>query len=292
MIVLYQGYLLLRRPMREAEMENRAGATALAPEKPRFDPASPAHRAFEVAARAAGMEPASPWIGGYAEYEWTHLRPLLQAYGFVPAARDVLEFGCNAGGSSVVLTALGARLTGVDVDAGAVRVAAANLERHGLGGSAQILHLPDTRHMPFAAGSFDFILANSVLEYVDPDHLDAVMVELHRLLRAGGAMLICGTASRLAPREIHSRRWLVNYLPRWADKWTGRPLQRGLSPRLLARTIRGRFVDATGRYWLEGRRAIHGAPSVSMRILDALVRPTGRSPGWVAPHIEMLLRKP
>ncbi len=167
-------------------MENGAGSTALAPEKPRFDPASPAHRAFEAAARAAGMEPASPWIGGYADYEWTHLRPLLQAYQLAPAAKDVLEFGCNAGGSSVVLAALRARLTGVDVDAGAVRVAAANLERHGLGGSAHILHVLDTRHMPFAAGSFDFILANSVLEYVAPDQLDAVMAELHRLLRRWG----------------------------------------------------------------------------------------------------------
>lgn len=237
------------------------------------------------------MDPSNRWVGGYADYEWDHLRLLLASHGVSVGGKDVLEFGCNVGASSVVLAALGARLTAVDIDAGHVAIARANLARHGVEGDADIIHVDDTRHMPLEAASFDFILANSVLEYVDPSHIDGVMKEMHRLLRKGGRMLICGTASRIAVREIHSGRWLVNYLPRIFDRFRGAPLQRGLSPFLLAASVRGRFSDVTGSGWLEGRRAIHGKASLPMRAVARFAGLFGCSPGWFTPHIEVLLQK-
>lgn len=233
------------------------------PERLEIDRGSEAHLDFERLARAAGMNPADRWVGGYADYEWMHLRLLLASYGVAVKGKDVLEFGCNVGASSVVLAALGGRLVAVDISAGNVSITQANLARHGVGARARTVHVDDTRHMPFPAGAFDFILANSVLEYVDPDHVDGVVAELHRLLRNGGRLLICGTASRIAVREIHSRRWLVNYLPRAFDRLWGRPLQRGLSPLLLAASVRGRFADVTGPRLAGGaagdpRPAIHG----------------------------------
>ena len=262
----------------------------IAPARPAVDAGSDAQRRFEKAARAAGFDPDDRWVGGYADYEWDHLRPALEAYGINASARDVLEFGCNVGGSSVVLAALGARLTGVDIDPLIVPIAEANLARHGVEGC---FHLAvKNGDLPFADASFDLILANSVFEYVDPARLTATVAELHRVLRPGGALFICGTASRLALRERHSGRWLVNYLPRLADRLSGRPLQRGLSPWQLARALRGRFVDVSGGGWRATRCAIHRAPSLPIRgyaLLGGWIR---RTPGWFAPHIELLLRKP
>lgn len=257
---------------------------------PRFDPASEAQRRFEAAARSAGMDPADRWVGGYADYEWNHGRLALQAYAIEVAGRDVLEFGCNVGGSSVVLAALGARLTGVDADPVMPPIAAANLERHGLQGEIATVRAGDA--LPFADGSFDLILANSVLEYVDTRQLAGVIAELHRVLRPGGQLFICGTASRLALRERHSGRWLVNFLPSAIDRLTGKWLQRGLSPRLLAHMLRGRFEEAGDRHaWLASRRAIHGGIGAPAHLLAALGRLTGSSPGWFAPYIELLLRR-
>lgn len=258
---------------------------------PSPDRAGAAQRRFEAAARTAGMAPEDRWVGGYAEYEWAHLRPLLGAYGIDPKGLAVLELGCNVGGSSVVLAALGARVTGVDVDARAVAIADANLARHGLSGRGQALHVADTRALPFPDACFDVALANSVLEYVSPRQLDGVVAELHRVLRPGGRLLICGTASRLAPREGHSGRWLVNYLPTAADRLTGRPLQRGLAPWRLRRALAGRFRDQTGGGWARARAAIHGHLSPAARVADRAARSLGLSPGWFAPYIELLLRR-
>jgi len=253
---------------------------------PAVERAGPAQRRFEDAARAAGMDPADRWVEGYAAYEWDHLRLALEAYGIAVAGRDVLELGCNAGGSSVVLAALGARLSAVDVDPVMPPIAAANLERHGFSGDIRLAEAGGA--LPFAGQSFDLILANSVLEYVEPPLLDATIAELHRLLRPGGRLFICGTASRLALRERHSGRWLVNLLPTVIDRWTGKPLQRGLSPWRLARTISDRFVQASGSgSWLKARRAIHGRITLPIRAYAML----GRKAGWLAPYIELSLRK-
>lgn len=259
------------------------------PARPSPKPKGAAQKRFEAIVRSLGFDPDHRWVGGYADYEWDHLRLALTAYGVDVADRDVLEFGCNVGGSSVVLAALGARLTGVDVDSAILPAARANLDRHGLTGTI-LLAAPDGR-LPLDDGSFDVAVANSVLEYVDPLLLDRVITELHRVLRPGGRLFICGTASRLAWRERHSGKAMVNFIPRAIDRLTGRPLQRGLAPGRLAAALRGRFDDISGRAWLPTRHAIHDGASFPIRAYALLGRLIGRTPGWFAPHIELLLMK-
>jgi ubiquinone/menaquinone biosynthesis C-methylase UbiE len=252
---------------------------------------SPAQIEFEAAARAAGYDPENKWVGGYADYEWDHLRPLLNNYGLqMPRAR-VLEFGCNVGASTVVMAALGAQVTAIDVAQEMVRIACANVDRHGL--KADIRHIADTRTLPFDDGAFDIVIANSVLEYVTPDHLDPIMAELHRVTTKRAQMLICGTASRLSPREVHSGRWFVNFLPRPLDPLLyGRAnAQRGLSPLRLARTLKGRFADVTGKNWKTARVAIHGELSPAVKVVMLAAGIVGVSPGWLSPNIELLARR-
>ena len=191
------------------------------------------------------------------------------------------------GEPGIVLARLGAQVTGVDVDAANVRLAQANIMLHGVEQAMAALHVPDTRTMPFDGESFDLVVANSVLEYVAPDQLDAVMGELHRVMRPGGQLLVLGTASRLAPREVHSRRWLANYVPRAVrPDW-----QRGLSPWHFARTLAGRFEVTSPDSWLAARRAVHGHASLPMRAVAALGKVSGLAPGWLSPNIEVLLRR-
>lgn len=256
------------------------------PVPPQVDRTGAAQGRFEAAAHAAGINPEDVWVGGYAAYEWDHLRPALDAYGIEVGGYEVLEFGCNVGGSAVVLAALGATLSGVDSDPMMPPIARANLARHGLDGDIQLVAADGS--LPFADQRFDFVLANSVLEYVEPALLDHVLAELHRVLRPEGQLFICGTASRIALRERHSGRWLVNYLPRAV----GRDLQRGLGPGALAAALSGRFETAgQGSAWLAARVAIHGKASLAIRAYAALGRLTGVTPGWFSPFIELLARK-
>ncbi|MEL1249810.1 class I SAM-dependent methyltransferase [Aurantiacibacter gilvus] len=254
--------------------------------------ADPVHREeFRAIARELGLDPDDRWVGGYVDYEWEHLRPVLAAYGIDPADKTALEFGCNYGASGIVLARLGAQVTGVDVDSGNIRLARANVAMHGADAAMSVLHVPDTRTMPFEDAQFDLVIANSVLEYVAPEQLDAVMAEIHRVMKPGGQMLVLGTASRLAPREVHSGRWLVNYLPRAVDRLVGKDWQRGLKPWHLARTLHGRFTATAEDSWIAARSGVHGQPSAPVRLVNRLARITGRAPGWLSPNIELLLRR-
>jgi len=283
-VLAMQRYFPALFPPGVSPQEGRAPVTELSVQRH-----STAQREFDQLARDLRFDPADLWVGGYAEYEWHHLRHLLHAYRITVGDRDVLEFGCNVGGSSVVLAALEARLTAVDIEPAMVSLTEANLARHGL--EARLLHVADTRTMPIADQSFDFILANSVFEYVEPAYLGAIVHELHRLLRPGGLLLVCGTASRMALCERHSGRWFVNYLPRIVDKWVGRPLQRGLNPLRLAHATRGLLVDDTGTGWAGGRGMIHGRTSAWVKLMSRVGGMAKRSPGWFTPYIEVLLRK-
>ena len=255
-----------------------------------------ASRLFEEQAREMGLDPRDRWVGGYVEYEWSKLRPILAAYGIDPSGKRVLEFGCNYGGSSIVIALLGGRVHGIDVSADAVALARRNAARYGHGDIA-LKHVADTRHLPYEDGAFDFVLCNSVLEYVRPDWLPAVVDELHRVLRPQGQLLINGTSNRLAPKEVHSGRWLVNYLPSAVDRWTGRSIQRGLDPFFLRRLLSGRFRDEDaedrGRKWLLARAAARGLdfPSVHFRLVARAARVVRVGPGWLSPNISVLLRR-
>jgi SAM-dependent methyltransferase len=255
-----------------------------------------AEEIFAAKAQALGLDPGSAWVGGYVDYEWKMLRPIFQGYGLDLRGLEVLEFGCNYGASSIVMARLGASVCGVDVDPSAVDLARSNAARYGRADIA-LQHVPDTRHLPYGDGRFDFVLCNSVLEYVRPAELAAVLRELRRVLKPGGRMLITGTSSRLALREVHSGRWLVNYLPRRVDSWLGRSWQRGLSPFLLHRLVRDGFSDedgaTRGRGWAAARAAMRGGgrPPARVRAVAALGRWLGIGPGWLTPNISVMLRR-
>jgi SAM-dependent methyltransferase len=135
---------------------------------------------------------------------------------------DVLDFGCGTGSTTVVLAEAspGARILGLDVDAPSLDIARMRLRHHGLEERVALQVIPPVAHrgdLPIEAGSFDFILANGVLEHVTPFAVrPQVVLEMWRLLRPGGMLYISETPNPLWPVDRHTTGLpFVPWMPRW-----------------------------------------------------------------------------
>jgi SAM-dependent methyltransferase len=257
-----------------------------------------ADRRFRTYARRHGWDPDEPFVGGYVDWEWRHSRHAYDGLVTPVRGKKVLEFGCHFGGTSVVLASLGARVEAVDVDRRYVELTRLNAERHGLGGRVRARLVPDTTRLPFADAEFDLVSCNSVLEYVPPRALAAVLRELDRVLAPGGHVVILGTSNRLWPYEPHSHRWLTNYVPPALHGllYDGPP-RAGVSPWRLRGGFGGGYLDLTsrdgGRLLVE-LKAKMGASRRRLRLLDAanrLLGPLGAHAGLLTPTITMVLQK-
>jgi SAM-dependent methyltransferase len=133
----------------------------------------------------------------------------------VPAGAVVLDLGCGTGELASALAAAGIRAVGCDLSPQMLRSAACarrpDMAGPGPGargpaaagepgGTWWVQLGPGWRTLPLQPGSFDAVVAASVLEYVaDPD---AVLGECRRVLRPGGIMLCT------VPDPFHPVRWL------------------------------------------------------------------------------------
>ncbi len=96
-------------------------------------------------------------------------------------ARRVLEVGCGAGRDGRILAASGTAYTGVDLSPAAVRTCLA------LGLDAVEASATD---LPFAADSFDAAWSMSTLMHLPGRGFTEAVLELGRVVRAGGAVEI------------------------------------------------------------------------------------------------------
>lgn len=149
-------------------------------------------RLFEAKARTW---PAKYAAGGRLAGRLDSLTATLRA--FLPAGGRLLDLGCGTGELARAAAAGGARVTGCDIAARMLGVAA-ELDP---GGAVEWVRLdPGWQALPFPARSFDVVVASSVLEYVaDPA---AVLRECGRVVRPGG-FVVC-----TVPAVGHPARWL------------------------------------------------------------------------------------
>jgi SAM-dependent methyltransferase len=267
------------------------------PESARLPDVIPAlAQRFREHATSIGLNPDDRWVGGYAEYEMTHLLPALKAYGIDPNGKQVLEFGCNVGASSVALQTQGAKVTGVDIEKGIVALAELNSRQHGFNNSTFDC-VPDTRKLPYSNDQFDLVVCNSVLEYVPHTIIADVQRELNRVTKPGGIIFVTGTASRLAPREVHSGRLLINFLPRSFDRFFGKSdgFQRGISPFQIRNGFGSQFtnLDAQdgGASFLRARASSSSTRKTGLKVFVAIARIIGVGPGLILPSISCILKK-
>ena len=128
--------------------------------------------------------------------------------------KRVLDFGSSWGTSMLIAHQLGASsVVGVEPDGERVQKAAAILQA-ATGADLQILHVPDTRKLPFADGEFPVVLVNAVVEHI-PQPRDAWLREMWRVLASGGYILIQETPNKYVPFEAHTTKlWFNHWLPK------------------------------------------------------------------------------
>ncbi|XXX79480.1 class I SAM-dependent methyltransferase [Sorangium sp. So ce134] len=255
-----------------------------------------ADRRFRECAQRNGWDPDDTFVGGYVDWEWRHSRHAYDDLFTSVRGKKVLEFGCHLGGTAIVLATLGADVTAIDVDPSYVELTQLNVERHGMSDRVRVLHVPDTTSLPFGNAEFELVSCNSVLEYVPPERLPAVQREIDRVLAPWGFIVILGTSNRLWPIELHSRRPLMNYVPR-----SLRPLFPGQSlysvfPWQLRRGF-GDYADISqqdrGRLIvdLKAKMGMSGPRLLAFSAANRLLGPLGMHVGFVSPTITMVLQK-
>ena len=159
----------------------------------------------------------------------------------------VLDFGCGAGSSTIVLARLlpGASLVGVELDERLVELARERGQHRGI--DATFYMSPGPKALPAGLGQFDYVVLTAVWEHLLPDERPVVLQSLLDVLRSGGLLFICGTPHRWFPLEFHTTGLpLVNYLPKSVVTRLARGRRRIPSdaswPSLLRRGIRGGSV--------------------------------------------------
>jgi ubiquinone/menaquinone biosynthesis C-methylase UbiE len=114
----------------------------------------------------------------------------------IPVDSRILDLGCGTGELARASASAGMRVTACDISPEMLRCAASS-DRNG--GVEWTRLDPSWRTLPFQTGSFDAVVAASVLEYVDDPC--AVLRECARVIRPGGVMLCT------VPDPRHPIRW-------------------------------------------------------------------------------------
>jgi SAM-dependent methyltransferase len=119
--------------------------------------------------------------------------------------KSVLELGCGEGEDAVLLAKLGARVTGLDVSAGAVELARKRAALDGVSDRTDFIaaQLSEVKLPP---RSFDVIWVDNVLHHL-LDDLDATLEALLRFARPG-ALFICNEPVNLS-KLLRRVRFLV-----------------------------------------------------------------------------------
>jgi SAM-dependent methyltransferase len=130
-------------------------------------------------------------------------------------AGEVLDFGCGAGASTVILGQLlpRSRILGIELRAANLDVARARAAFYGLNHTTFLL-APSSGHLPTELGPFRAIMLSAVFEHLLPAERETLLPSLWRLLAPGGVLFIDETPARWFPIETHTTGLpLINYLP-------------------------------------------------------------------------------
>jgi len=131
------------------------------------------------------------------------------------SGKRILDFGCGAGASTMVLARMFPRseIVGVELMAGHLDIARRRLEFYGYK-NITFRHSPDGTSLPDRLGQFDVIVMSAVFEHLLPGERTTVMPLLWAHLSDGGTLLLNQTPHRFFPFESHTTGLpLINYLP-------------------------------------------------------------------------------
>jgi len=136
--------------------------------------------------------------------EFIHARALRSLISF---PKRVLDIGCGLGTSAILFGRHGSESHGIDIDMDLVRIAR---QRASTCSCTPYFVVAGAERLPYRAESFDFCIADSVLEHVE--NFEGVIDEVARVLKVNGLFALC-TTNRLHPfqREVKLTSFL--YFP-------------------------------------------------------------------------------
>lgn len=186
------------------------------------------------------------------------------------AGKRVLDFGCGAGASTMVLRRLlpPCKIVGVELQERLLTIA--RLRNAYLAGSEIVfLRSPSPQSLPQNLGEFDFVVFSALFEHLLPAERPALLQLVWRHMKPGAILFLNQTPHRYSPIEAHTTFLpLINYLPDALAQRMARLSQR--VPR-----------DAT---WEELLRA--GIRGATVREILGILRSCG-TPALLAPRPEI-----
>lgn len=131
------------------------------------------------------------------------------------AGKQILDFGCGSGSSSVILAQMfpQTQITGVELFPSLLAIARERVAYYKLS-NVEFYESPSGSELPADIGRFDFVIMSAVFEHLLPPERHAVIPKLWRAVRPGGYFFLNQTPNRHFPVELHTTMLpVINYLP-------------------------------------------------------------------------------
>ncbi len=139
--------------------------------------------------------------------------------------KTILDFGCGAGASTVILGRMfpEATVIGSDFLADNLRIGAERAKFYKTP-NVSFVHSATPDDLPADPPSFDHIVLSAVYEHLLPKERGTVFPELYRRLKPGGVLFINELPYRWFPIERHTTRGLplLNYMPDRMVEWAAK----------------------------------------------------------------------
>ena len=151
---------------------------------------------FDARARLTDDLQLSPAVRkryGDAPHRWFHKDYRFRLLGDV-RGMHILDVGCGDGSNAVLLAALGAQVTGLDLSPEAIGKAVERARINGLSDRTSFVCAP-IELADFAEGTFDVVWGDAFLHHAIPN-LGAILAQLASWTRTGGLMVFAEPVNR------------------------------------------------------------------------------------------------
>lgn len=164
--------------------------------------------------------------------------------------KRILDFGCGAGASTMVLCRMFpfTEIVAIELEDRLLSIARLRTKHYGFD-KITLLLSQSANELPKDIGEFDYIILNAVFEHLLPHQRKSLLPGMWNLLKPNGILFVTETPNRYFPIELHTTGLpLINYLPKkvalfYARNFSKRNLKNDSWESLLRKGIRGGSVS-------------------------------------------------